>query len=184
MRIISGRWRGKIINAPESLPVRPTTDMAKEGLFNWLSTRMDLEGAAAFDLFAGTGNITYELISRGIGRVIAVDKDPGCVKFMKRMTEQLGPNIVEIFQADARVAIKRVNRKFRLIFADPPYEYPDHERLTREILELQLLEENGWYIIEHPVTVVLTDIPGYYETRHYGKVHFSFFQQTPVLRIV
>ena len=184
MRIISGRWRGKIIVAPESLPVRPTTDMAKEGLFNWLSTRVDLEDALALDLFAGTGNITYELISRGVGKVFAVDKDPGCVKFIKRISEQLSDHVVEVFQADARVAIKRVNKKFQLIFADPPYEYPDHEKITKEILDLQLLAEDGWLIIEHPASVNLKHIAGYSETRNYGKVHFSFFQQAAHLKIV
>ena len=184
MRIISGRWRGKIIVAPESLPVRPTTDMAKEGLFNWLSTRVDIEDALALDLFAGTGNITYELVSRGIGKVVSVDKDPGCVKFIKRISEQLSSKIVEVFQADARVAIKRVHQKFNIIFADPPYEYPDHEKITNEILDLHLLAEDGWLIIEHPASVVLKHIPGYSETRNYGKVHFSFFQQAPILKIV
>ncbi len=184
MRIISGKWRGKIIQAPENLPVRPTTDMAKESLFNWMQTRIDLENATVFDLFSGTGNITYELLSRGAGRIVSVDKDPSCVKFIKRMSDQLQAGIVDVFQADARVAIKRVHQKFRLIFADPPYEYPDHEKLSLEILELHLLEEDGWYILEHPASVVLSHIPGYSETRHYGKVHFSFFQQTPILKVV
>lgn len=184
MRIISGRWRGKIIKAPESLPVRPTTDMAKESLFNWMQTRIDLEGAAAFDLFSGTGNITYELLSRGIGKVVAVDKDPGCVKFIKRTSDQLLNGVVDVFQADARVAIKRVHQKFNLIFADPPYDYPEHEKLSQEILAQDLLAEDGWYILEHPVSVNLAHLPGYYETRHYGKVHFSFFQSSPQLRIV
>jgi len=184
MRIISGKWRGKIIQAPENLPVRPTTDMAKESLFNWMSTRIDLEDARVLDLFAGTGNITYELLSRGAGRILSVDKDPGCVKFIKRMSDQLLPGVVEVFQTDARVAIQRSLQPFRLIFADPPYDYPDHERITQEILSLNLLEEDGWFILEHPGSVILSHIPGYYETRHYGKVHFSFFQQIPALKIV
>lgn len=177
LRIISGKYRSKVIRAPSALPVRPTTDRAKEGLFSWLNARLDLEGIAVMELFSGTGNISYECISRGASRVVAVDKHPACVKFIREQFRQLQPGDFQVFLTDARIAIERSGETFDLIFADPPYEYPDHASLAALIMHSSLLKKNSWFILEHPAHVELKSVPGYQETRHYGKVFFSFFNK-------
>jgi len=176
MRIISGNFKGKVIMAPLSLPVRPTTDIAKEALFNWLTFRIDITEVEAMDLFAGTGNITYELISRGAKNVVSVDMNPKCVRFINETLQKLQVRNVQVFNTDAFVAIKRVKKKFDLIFADPPYDFPDYHKFVRTLLETDLLNPHGWIIIEHPQTVNFTLIPGFSEQRNYGKLNFSFFQ--------
>jgi len=177
MRIISGKFRSKVIMAPESLPVRPTTDMAKEALFNWLAFRMDFEEITALDLFAGTGNITYELMSRGTERIVCVDKHPACVRFISDTIKKLGAGRgIELYNTDAVIALERVKMTFDFIFADPPFDYPDHKKIVTNILDRKLLKEDGWLAVEHPKNVDLKDVPGFAESRHYGKVYFSFFQ--------
>jgi 16S rRNA (guanine966-N2)-methyltransferase len=178
MRIISGKWRGKHIQAPESLPVRPTTDRAKESLFNWLNFRIDFEGIYVLDLFAGTGNISYEFISRGAEKVIAVDENVGCARFIKRTFELLKATGSEVLQKEARSAIAKMHLKFDVVFADPPYDYADHETVIRDVFEHGILKEDGWLIMEHPVTFDGSALPGFVETRHYGKVYFSYYQLT------
>jgi 16S rRNA (guanine966-N2)-methyltransferase len=175
MRIISGKWKGKRIEAPGNLPVRPTTDMAKEGLFNYLQTRLEWSGLEAMDLFAGTGNITYELLSRGAASVVVVDKHPSCTKFIGNTLRQLGVTQARVFTTDARVAVERSKDQFDFIFADPPYDLAIHHTLSELIMQSRLLKPGGIYAIEHPAEVSLTAINGYTETRHYGRVHFSFF---------
>lgn len=175
MRIISGKWKGKRIEAPANLPVRPTTDMAKESLFNYLQSRLEWDGLVALDLFAGTGNITYELISRGAAEVVAVDKHPSCTRFISNTLRQLGSDNVRVFTTDARVAIERSKDTFDFIFADPPYDLPMHLELCNSIMRGGLLREGGIFAMEHPAGVNLSSVPGYMETRNYGRVHFSFF---------
>lgn len=176
MRIISGKWRGKQLIAPESLPVRPTTDRAKESLFNWLNFRIDMEGIDVLDLFAGTGNIGYEFLSRGAKRIVAVDENLACVKFMRQTYARLNASSVEVLHLEARKAIQRMHASFDIIFADPPYIYEDHRQIIVDIFEGGLLRPEGWLIIEHPAGFDATDMPGFYEMRKYGKVHFSYFQ--------
>jgi 16S rRNA (guanine966-N2)-methyltransferase len=176
MRIISGKWRGKQIQAPESLPVRPTTDRAKESLFNWLNFRIDFEGIYVLDLFAGTGNISYEFISRGAEKVVAVDENIACTRFIKRTFDLLKASGSEVLQQEARLAIHRMHLKFDVVFADPPYDYLDHETIIRNVFEKGILKEEAWLIMEHPSTFDGSELPGFVETRHYGKVYFSYFQ--------
>jgi 16S rRNA (guanine966-N2)-methyltransferase len=176
MRIISGDFKGKIIRAPESLPVRPTTDMAKEGLFNWLNFRFDISELEALDLFAGTGNITYELVSRGAKSVVSVDLNSNCFRFIQETLRKLKITNVQVFNTDAFVAIKRVKKQFDLIFADPPYDFHEYHKFVEETLRQNILKNEGWFIIEHPSTVKFSSIPGFMEQRNYGKVNFSFFQ--------
>lgn len=175
MRIISGKFRSRRVTAPANLPVRPTTDMAKESLFNYLNMRVEFEGIEAMDLFAGTGNITFELISRGAASVIAVDKHVGCVKFIAQYADQLVPKVAKVYNTDALIAIERSRDRFDLIFADPPYDYDKYGDLVEGILTKPLLKDGGILVIEHPGNIDFTAIPGFIETRHYGKVHFSFF---------
>lgn len=175
MRIISGTLKGRRFEAPASLPVRPTTDMAKEGLFNYLASRVDFEGIAVLDLFTGTGNLSYELISRGAASVVAVDKHPGCVRFVQEQFRNLGFREGRVFNTDVFIAVERSRDTFDLIVADPPYDFPRHAELIRAILEKGLLKPEAWLVMEHPGTLHFELIPGFVETRHYGKVHFSFF---------
>lgn len=175
MRIISGRLKGKQLVAPTNLPSRPTTDMAKESLFNVLNNYLFLEDCEALDLFAGTGNISYELSSRGCPKVIAVDNHPLCVKFMEKMAERLGFSAMQVVRQDALQFVQRTYLRFDLIFADPPYDYTHHEALVDHVFGRDLLKEEGVLVVEHGRDTDLSAQPYYLETRRYGSVHFSFF---------
>jgi 16S rRNA (guanine966-N2)-methyltransferase len=177
MRIISGIFKGRRIDAPSNLPVRPTTDIAKEGLFNWLNNRIDFEGIDVMDLFFGTGNISLEFLSRGALHITAVDKNPECVRFLADITRKMDLFNIKIFNADVFIALERVKEKFDVIFADPPYDFPKYQQLLSEILNKDILKVDGLLIIEHPKEVSF-EHPFLLNTRKYGKVHFSIFQNS------
>ena len=177
MRIISGKFRGKKIEAPTSLPVRPTTDTAKEGLFNWLNNRIDFEEIDVLDLFSGTGNISLEFLSRGAQHITAVDKNADCMLFLVQTTQKMDIYNLKIFNLDVFVAIERLREKFDVIFADPPYDFPNYQELLSNIWDKELLKEDGLLIIEHPKEVHF-EHPQLINIRKYGKVHFSIFQNT------
>jgi 16S rRNA (guanine(966)-N(2))-methyltransferase RsmD len=174
MRIVSGKWRGKRITAPKTLPTRPTTDFAKESLFNILNNRFFFEDLRVLDLFAGTGNITYEFASRGSEEFTCVDQNKECIRFIAKTAEQLGVE-VQTVQADALAFVRRNATNYDIVFADPPYDWEGHEELARAILEKGLLREGGEAIIEHSASTDLSHLPGFFEHRKYGHVHFSFF---------
>jgi 16S rRNA (guanine(966)-N(2))-methyltransferase RsmD len=177
MRIISGKWKGLHIVAPSNLPVRPTTDMAKEGLFNWLSNSIDFEGLRAMDLCSGTGNITFELLSRGAEHVTVVDKNIRCTAFIEQKSKELNvSNQISIFKTDALVALRKITTPVQFIFADPPYDYPDYERLALQIVNCEMWQKQTYAVIEHPKHVNFGQVKPS-ETRNYGKVHFSLFQK-------
>lgn len=175
MRIVSGKWRGKRIVAPKNLPTRPTTDFAKEALFNVLNNRFYFEGKRVLDLFAGTGNISYEFLSRGVEDLTAVDQDRNCIKFITKTAQELGADI-HCVQSDALQMIRRASTAYDIIFADPPYDFPHYEALAKSIVEHKLLRTGGEAIIEHSAQTDLSELPGFFEVRRYGTVHFSFFQ--------
>ena len=174
MRIVSGKWRGKRITAPKNLPTRPTTDFAKEGLFNLLNNRFYFEDLRVLDLFAGTGNITYEFASRGALDLTAVDQNRLCARFITQMAGELGVDI-HVVQADALQMVRRAATSYDIVFADPPYDYEGHEELARAIVEGGRLRPGGEAIIEHSEGTDLSHLPGFFERRKYGHVHFSFF---------
>lgn len=176
MRIISGKNRGRKIHAPTNLPVRPTTDMAKESLFNILMNHFDFTDIKALDLFSGTGNIAYELVSRGCPDVTAVDLDGACIRFIKQISAQLNYSEIRTIQSDYQQYIQRVSSTFSLIFADPPYGMNGIESIPELILEHRLLEPGGWLILEHDHSIDFKDKPSFYDHRKYGKVNFSFFE--------
>lgn len=179
IRIISGKWRGKQIVAPKSLPVRPTTDRAKESLFNWLQFRIDIEGISILDLFSGTGNITYECISRGASYGLAIDADAACTRFIdKTITLLKAEDGFEVLQMDALSALKKMSQKFDIVFADPPYDYQHYDELIDLVFSKNLIKEDGWFILEHAKDYDFKDKPGFVECRKYGKVHFSYFSNT------
>jgi 16S rRNA (guanine966-N2)-methyltransferase len=175
MRIISGRLKGRTIRPPRNLPVRPTTDMAKEGLFNILNNRFDFDGLRTLDLFCGTGNISLELLSRGVEDITCVDAHAGCAQFVKQSLEEYGCERSNVVRADALQFLARTTGQWDIIFADPPFDNDVHTALVELILHRNLLTEDGLLIIEHPATVDLSSLKGFEQTRKYGRLQFSFF---------
>ncbi|MEX1189334.1 MAG: 16S rRNA (guanine(966)-N(2))-methyltransferase RsmD [Bacteroidia bacterium] len=175
MRIISGKWRGKQIQAPEKLPARPTTDRAKESLFNWLQFRIDFDGISVLELFSGTGNISYEFISRGADLVVAIDENHYCVRFIDKTFKALQADSAEVMQMEVLAALKMMSRDFDIVFADPPYDFQHYDELISLVMGNKLVKEDGWFILEHAAEFNPSSHEGFYETRKYGKVHFSYF---------
>ena len=176
MRIVSGKWKGKRIVAPKNLPTRPTTDFAKEGLFNILNNRFFFDDLRVLDLFAGTGNIAYEFASRGAGEITCVDQNKGCVRFIGEVADDLGANIQPV-QLDAWLFVQKTTTSYDIVFADPPYDWDKHEALAEAIIQKGFLKEGGEAIIEHSADTDLSQLPGFFEHRKYGHVHFSFFSR-------
>lgn len=176
IRIISGTHKGRRIQAPRNLPVRPTTDRSKEALFNILANRLDWESTRVLDLFAGTGNISYECASRGSMAVTAVDAHPGCVAFIEKTAEQLEMPIQALRQ-DALRYLERNRQSYDLIFADPPYSFSEQQLagLVETCLAGQHLAGEGLLVVEHIKQADLSGLPGFQEARHYGQSVFSFF---------
>jgi 16S rRNA (guanine(966)-N(2))-methyltransferase RsmD len=175
MRIISGAHRGLKINAPSKLPVRPTTDMAKEALFNILEKKYNLSSLSVLDLFAGTGNISYEFLSRGVNKLRAVDRSYDCVKFIQETNKKLNFE-AEVIKADVFKFLKNEQEKYDLIFADPPYDLNNIPEIIHWVQTNQLLNEKGLLVIEHASMQNLSSYKGFVESRKYGNSTFSFFQ--------
>lgn len=176
MRIVSGKWKGKRITAPKNLPTRPTTDFAKEGLFNILNNRFFFDNLRVLDLFAGTGNIAYEFASRGAGEITCIDLNKACVRFIGEMADDLGVNIQPV-QLDAWLFVQKTTTSYDIVFADPPYNWDKHEALAEALIQKGFLKEGGEAIIEHSADTDLSHLPGFFEHRKYGHVHFSFFSR-------
>lgn len=177
MRIISGFLKARRFSIPKSFPSRPTTDFAKEGLFNVLEHQMSLDDLEILDLCAGTGNISFEFLSREAGSVTAVDSNSNCLRYILKNAIEFKINEnLETYKSDILVYLKRTDRKFDLIFADPPYEYPSHAEIAQIVFERNLLNENGLLIIEHGRHTKLTELPHFELVRTYGNVYFSFFR--------
>jgi len=176
MRIIGGRLRGRTIKPPKDLPVRPTTDFAKEGLFNILSNRVDFEGLKVLDLFSGTGHMSLEFLSRGSNDVLAVDQNFKCVGFLRSVAAELSLNGVHTVKSDVFAFLKGCSGKFDLVFADPPYDLEQIPEIHRLVFERQLLAPGGLLIIEHGPRTSLSSLTGFQQQRKYGNVNFSFFE--------
>lgn len=176
MRVVSGKFKGRTIRPPKNLPVRPTTDMAKEGLFNILNNRIDFEETSVLDLFCGTGNISIEFASRGATKITSVDGNFRCVGFVNSLFNDLEISGAKALKSDCLRFVASSSVKWDLIFADPPYDFPHYPTLVSEILSKPLLNEGGILIVEHPKEINLDSFDEYTETRKYGRVHFSFFE--------
>lgn len=177
MRIIGGKHKGKNIFAPKNLPVRPTTDFAKESLFNILNNRIDFEDLKLLELFAGTGNIGYEFSSRGCADITSVDVDFNCIRFIKKQNRELDfPN--KVIRCEAFRFLKQCKESYNFIFADPPYQMEGVSDLPNLIFDNNLLKPNGILVVEHEKHLDFSEHPSFQETRRYGKVHFSFFTFT------
>lgn len=166
-----------MLHPPANLPVRPTTDFAKTGLFNILESRYDLENKTALDLFSGTGSICIELISRGCSEATSVDMDYGCIAFQKETARQLDIHNLRIIRSDVMTFIKKPHAPSQFIFADPPYALQVHEKLIATITAGDLLESDGIFILEHISRQHWDHIPGFLFERSYGNVAFSFFSK-------
>src|SRR5690606_2457506 len=149
MRIIGGSRGGLRLNPPANLPVRPTTDMAKEALFNILQNRIDFEGMDALDLFAGTGNITFELASRGVASVLAVDIHFKCVQYINTTATKLNMSTVKAMKADVLKFIGSCSDTFDFVFVDPPYDLPQLPQLPDRIIDQGMLKPGALLILEH-----------------------------------
>ncbi|MBD1433578.1 16S rRNA (guanine(966)-N(2))-methyltransferase RsmD [Sphingobacterium sp. DN00404] len=176
MRIIGGKYGGLRLSPPANLPVRPTTDIAKEALFNILDNRIALDECDCLDLFAGTGNISFELASRGALSVESVDIHFKCLQFIKDTAKKLHIEVIRTRKADVLKFIAACKNQYDFIFADPPYDLPSLPQLANLILEKGLLKPGGTMVIEHPSTRKMDESPFYIETRKYGYSSFSFFK--------
>ncbi|HET7360473.1 MAG TPA: RsmD family RNA methyltransferase [Salinimicrobium sp.] len=177
MRIVSGIHKGRRITAPKKLPVRPTTDFAKEGLFNILHHRYRLSNLEVLDLFSGTGNIAYEFGSRGAKSITAVDAHAACIKFISKTSEELDLPIMPV-KTDAFKFLDATAATFDIIFADPPYNFDQEmlQKLANLVFERNLLKEDGALIIEHHKKLDLSETDHFSEARKYGNSMFSFFR--------
>ncbi len=179
MRIISGKFKSKRITAPKKLPIRPTTDIAKEGLFNILNNTYNFTELNVLDLFAGSGNICYEFASRGCSQITAVDKHYNCIKFINQTSSALGIQINTI-KKDVYTYLKSANQSFNLIFADPPYDFTidQFEEIVQLVFDQKhLKEDEGVLIIENPKTTPLSSLAYFSDERRYGGSVFSFFKK-------
>lgn len=177
MRIISGLYKGRKIQAPKKLPVRPTTDMAKEALFNILNNQYYFDDISVLDLFSGTGNISYEFASRGTERLTAVDSNFNCIKFINETSETFEMPINTI-KSDVFKFLENSKQKYTIIFADPPYgfEVEVFSKIPQLVFENNLLEADGLLIIEHSKHTDLSHLEHYSHSKNYGGNAFSFFE--------
>lgn len=172
MRIISGRNKGKRIVAPRNLPVRPTTDIAKEALFNILENRYFLDSKKILDLFSGTGNIAFEFASRGCEDVMVIDQNIHCCNFISKIAGELNYNIL-VKKMDCLDFLQETKQDFDIIFADPPYHFEYYKEMKDNILKNNLIRKDGCLIIEHDSSINFGKEN--VELRKYGSVHFSIF---------
>lgn len=176
MRIVGGTHRGRVITAPKNLPVRPTTDFAKESLFNILNNEIDLEDLDVLDLFSGTGNITYEFASRGAKHVTSVDVNVKCSSFIKSMVREFKFEQVVVMNANAFLFMQQCKRSFDVIFSDPPFNDESIQTIPDLVFKHSLLNADGMLIVEHPPEINFSKHPQFYKHKNYGHVNFSFFR--------
>tara|TARA_R110002050_G_scaffold83416_1_gene178425 strand:- start:2846 stop:3379 length:534 start_codon:yes stop_codon:yes gene_type:complete len=177
MRIISGLYKSRRITAPKNLPVRPTTDMAKESLFNILNNLYYFDAVSVLDLFAGTGNISYEFSSRGTRNITCVDQDLGCIKFINQTAEAFNMSIQTI-KSDVFKFLEKSTLQANIIFADPPYDFGDDQfyKIPELIFKNNLLLKNGLLIVEHSKHTDLSKLDHFSYSKSYGGNMFSFFE--------
>lgn len=176
MRIISGKYKGRRITPPSNISARPTTDFAKEGLFNILNNRLDYEETHVLDLFAGTGGISFELASRGCPSVTLVEQARTQLNFIRKTISELKIENIHVIQGDVFKYIQSCGVRFDFIFADPPYALEQLPKIPDLIFEHNLLKENGLFILEHPSKMSFDNHQKFSEHRNYGNVNFSFFE--------
>jgi 16S rRNA (guanine(966)-N(2))-methyltransferase RsmD len=176
MRIIGGTLGGRRFNPPSSMPyTRPTTDIAKEGLFNILQHQLDIEGMKTLDLFGGTGSISYELASRGAADLTIIEKDNSLYDFIRKTIQQLNIANVRLLKLDVFRFLQDCKEQFDFIFAGPPYALKNIDDLPKLVVEGNLLKPNGWFVLEHTPRNNYEGWPKFAAMRNYGTTVFSFF---------
>jgi len=176
MRIIGGEWGGRKIHPPSKMPhTRPTTDIAREGLFNILQSNRELEGIKTLDLFGGTGCISFELASRGATDLTLVEKDSQMLDFIRSTAETLKISGMKIIPSDVFRFLKKNVEQYDFIFAGPPYALETIDLLPAIIVEGNLLKKNGWFVLEHTPRNKYSDFPLFVSERNYGSTIFSIF---------
>lgn len=177
MRIISGAHKGKKIIAPAGMPVRPTTDMAKESLFNILNNYFYFDQIKVLDLCAGTGNVSYEFAARGALEVISVDISNQSFQFISKMAEELNFKNLHVVKSDIIQFLNLCRQSFNVIFADPPYNWEHYASIPELVFGNHLLLPDGFLVIEHPAGIRFEEHPKFYQHRVYGRVNFSIFAE-------
>lgn len=175
MRIVSGRYKGRRIEVPKNFKARPTTDFAKENLFNILENFIDWEEIKALDLFGGTGSISFELISRGCPLVTCIEKYPPNYAFIEKTKQILEASELRILKTDVFKFLDSCKDQYDLIFADPPYDLISLEKIPQLIIDRNLIKEGGIFIMEHSKDYTFSNLPYFKEKRIYGSVNFSIF---------
>jgi 16S rRNA (guanine966-N2)-methyltransferase len=176
MRIIGGEWGGRKINPPTKMPfTRPTTDIAKEGLFNILESNLGIDGLKTLDLFGGTGCISFELASRGAADLTIVEKDSQMLAFIRKTAETLGIKNMKIIPSDVFRFLKKKETQYDFIFAGPPYALDTIDLLPKAIAEGEFLNKDGWFVLEHTPRNKYNQYPLFVTERNYGSTIFSIF---------
>ncbi len=176
MRIIGGQFKRRLLPVNTKLKVRPTTDIAKEALFNILNNYFDFTDIEVLDIFAGTGSISAEFASRGALNVLSVDNNLKCILHINNIVNNFNFNNFTTIKSDSLNFLNICNEKYDIIFADPPFDYQHTGNIVEAVFKNELLKTNGWLIIEHPASVKLNDNENFFDHRKYGKVNFSFFK--------
>jgi 16S rRNA (guanine(966)-N(2))-methyltransferase RsmD len=177
MRIVSGEFKGRHFSPPKNFHARPTTDFAKESLFNIINNNFDFEEIAVLDLFAGTGSISFEFASRGCQSIHLVEMNSQHLAFIKKVIAELRLKQILALKQNAFHFLEICKSTYDIIFADPPYDMKGVEKIPNLVIDKQLLNPNGWLIVEHSKSTNLSELPNFVEVRNYGSVHFSFFHK-------
>lgn len=181
MRIVGGIFSGRKFYPPSGIPARPTTDVAKEGLFNTLANMMELEDISTCDLFGGTGSISYELASRGAAALTLIERDPSSILFIRKTAKELGiADKLQIIKGDVFRFLRQNTAAYHFIFAGPPYALADIDQLPLLVCERQMLQPGGIFVLEHTSRNNYEQHSAFLKTKHYGTTVFSFFQQPQV----
>ncbi len=176
MRIIGGKYRGRRIIPPSGFKARPTTDFARESLFNILNNRIDFETVSVLDLFSGTGSISYEFASRGAAEVHLIEMDLKHISGIRRIIKDTGFENIRAVHIDVRAYLKTCSAKYDIVFADPPYDLPWLKEIPDLVAGSGVMKEDGFFILEHPRNMRFSDHKLFFEHRSYGGVNFSFFR--------
>lgn len=177
MRAITGKYKGRHITVPNTFKARPTTDFAKENIFNVLKAYLDFEEITALDLFGGTGSITLELLSRGAQRVVCVEKDFHHYSFIRQVLRFLNDENGVALKADVLKFVPKCTEQFDFVFADPPYALPQLADLPEIVLQSNVLKQNAIFVLEHGKNYDFSEHPCFLEHRAYGSVNFSIFRK-------
>jgi 16S rRNA (guanine(966)-N(2))-methyltransferase RsmD len=180
LRIIGGKYKGRRINPPGDFRARPTTDFAREGLFNILNNRVDFETISVLDLFSGTGSISFEFASRGAVSIHLVEKDFRHISGIRKILRELNLENVKPIHIDVKAYLKTCSVKYDIVFADPPYELSWLKELPDLVTKSGVIKEDGFFILEHPRDLSFAGHPLFFEHRNYGGVNFSFFKSLSI----